>query len=175
MERIRGLDEARARDSRILSPGDISGAQQECAPVIEKADARARAIVIGVVLAMVVIGVAILALGDSWRAALIAWIMHDAARSRSRAVIVSCGLAAAVILPVLGGAVYLWRFGIRVVRGRRFPPSGTWLITDTVVVQGVEAQRRGWLLQALGIGLAVTSLVFAVLFWRLIVLTTPGR
>jgi hypothetical protein len=143
--------------------------------MIEKADARARTIVIAAVVTVVLIGVAILAPADSWREALIAWIMHDPARSRSRAVTVSIAMAAAVILPVVGAAVYLWRFGVRVVRDRRFPPFGTWLIVDMVILEGVEAHRRGRVLQALAIGLAATSMLFAILFWRLILLTNPGR
>jgi hypothetical protein len=143
--------------------------------MIEKADARARTIVIAAVVTVVLIGVVFLALGDSWRAALIAWILSDPARSRWRAVTVSIAMAAAVILPVVAAAVYLWRFGVRVVRDRRFPPFGTRLIVDMVILEGVEAHRRGRLLQALAIGLAVTSMLFAILFWRLIVLTNPAR
>lgn len=143
--------------------------------VIEKADARARTIVIAAVVTLVLIGGAIIAPADSWREALIAWILHDPARSRSRAVTVSIAMAAAVILPVAGAAVYLWRFGVRVVRDRRFPPFGTWLIVDTVILEGVEAHRRGRMLKGLAIALAVTSTLLAILFWRLIVLTTPAR
>ena len=143
--------------------------------VIEKADARARTIVMAAVVTVVLIGVVMLALGDSWRAALIARILRDPATSRSRVVTVSIAVAAAVILPVAGAAVYLWRFGVRVVRDRRFPPFGAWLIVDTVILEGIEAHRRGRMLKGLAIALAVTSTLLAILFWRLIVLTTPAR
>jgi hypothetical protein len=142
--------------------------------MIEKADARARTIVIAAVVTVVLIGVVILALGDSWRAALIAWILRDPAKSRSRVVFVSIALAAAVILPVVGAAAYLWRFGVRVVRDRRFPPLGTWLIVDTFIFEGVEAHQYGRLLQALAIGLGASGVVLAIMFWRLMVLTTPA-
>jgi hypothetical protein len=99
------------------------------------------------------------------------WVMQDPARSRSRAVTVSIALAAAVVLPVLGAAAYLWRFGIRTVRDQRFPPHGTLVLVDTVILEGAEAQRRGRMLQALAFGLGATGVVFAIMFWRLIVLT----
>jgi hypothetical protein len=142
--------------------------------MIDKADARGRTIVIAAVVTVVLIGVVILALGDSWRGALIAWILRDPAKSRSRVVFVSIALAAAVILPVVGAAAYLWRFGIRVVRDRRFPPLGSWLIVDTVILEGVEAHQYGRLLQALAIGLGASGVVLAIMFWRLMVLTTPA-
>ena len=78
----------------------------------------------------------------------------------------------------LGGAavgIIVIFLGVRVVRDRRFPPFGAWLIVDTVILEGIEAHRRGRMLKGLAIALAVTSTLLAVLFWRLIVLTTPPR
>jgi hypothetical protein len=143
--------------------------------VIDRADDRVRVLVIAGIVTLVLIGLVIVVVADPARTALIGWILRDPAQSRSRAVTVSIALAAAVILPVLGAAGYLWRFGVRVVRERRFPPAGTLLIADTLVIEGIEAQRRGRMLQAVAIGLAATSLVFTILFWRLIVLTNPAR
>ena len=134
-----------------------------------------RTAVIAGMVAAAVIGALLISFADSYRQALIEWVQSDPARSRSRAVTVSMALAAVVVLPVLGAAVYLWRFSAHVLRDRRFPPSGALLIVDTVVLEGAEAQRRGRLLQALAIGLGAIGLVFAIMFWRLIVLTGPAR
>jgi hypothetical protein len=140
--------------------------------VIEKADPRARIIVIAAFVALVLCGTAIIAFADAVRAVLVAWIASDAASARSRAVIVSIVLAAAVILPVVGIAAYLWRFGTRVVREARFPPCGATLIVDTMVIEGAEAHQRGRMLQVLAIGLSTISLLFMIAFLRLIALTS---
>jgi hypothetical protein len=138
--------------------------------VIEKADPRARIIVIAAFVALVLCGTAIIAFADAVRTVLVAWIASDAASARSRAVIVSIGLAAAVILPVAGIAAYLWRFGTRVVREARFPPRGARLVVDTLVIEGTEAHQRGRMLQTLAVVLGAISLVFMIAFLRLIVL-----
>ena len=143
--------------------------------MIDKADPRMRAMVIPAAVALVVIGVVLIVSADSWRAALLDWVVRDPARSRSRAVGLSMALAGAVIVPVLAAAAYLWRFGVRVMRESRFPPRGARLIVDMVVAEGEEAQRRGRMLQIMAIGLGATSVAFAIMFLRLIVLTNPHR
>ncbi len=143
--------------------------------MIEKADPRLRAVVIPAVLALVVSGVVLIAAADTWRSALIDWVARDPARSRSRSVAVSMALAAAVIAPVLAAAAYLWHFGVRVARDRRLPPRGMRLVVDMVVQEGDEAQRRGRMLQVLAVSLGTTTVIFAIMFWRLIMLTNPDR
>jgi hypothetical protein len=110
-----------------------------CPAVIEKADPRLRAVVMPAITAIVAIGLVLAASADTWRSAVIDWVLRDPAQSRSRAVAVSIALAAAVLVPVVAMAAYLWRFSARVMRDRRFPPRGTRLIVDMIVQ---EVKRR---------------------------------
>jgi hypothetical protein len=131
------------------------------------------AVIAGIVVASVM-GAVLISFADSYRPVLIDWVVRDPARTRSRAVAVSIALAALVVLPVLGAAVYLWRFGTRILRDRRFPPSGARLIVDTVVLEGAEAEQRGRLLRALAVGLGATGVVVSIMFLRLIMMTSPA-
>jgi hypothetical protein len=139
--------------------------------VIEKADPRIRALVVTALAAIAAIGVVFIASADTWRSAVTDWVLRDPARTRSRAVGVTVAVAGAVIVPVAGMAAYLWRFSAGVMRDRRFPPHGTRLIVDMIVQEGEEALRRGRILHLLALGLGATSLVFAIMFWRLIMMT----
>jgi hypothetical protein len=143
--------------------------------MIEKADPRIRAVAIPVIAGIVVIGLVLIVTADAWRSAAIDWVLRDPSQSHSRAVALSIALAASAIVPVLAAAAYLWRFGGRVLRDGRFPPRRARLLVDMVVEEGEEAQRRGRMLQVLAIALGVAGLVFAVMFWRLIVLTGAKR
>jgi hypothetical protein len=143
--------------------------------VIDRADPRMRVAVIAGMAVATIVGAVFISFADALRPAVIEWVMRDPAGSRSRAVAISIGLAAMVVLPVLGAAVYLWRFSVRVLRDRRFPPLGALLIVDTVVLEGAEAQQRGRLLRALAIGLGAMAVAFAFMFLRLILMMSAPR
>jgi hypothetical protein len=79
-------------------------------------------------------------------------------------------LAAGIVLllPLVGFAMYLWRLGTRIVREERFPPEGTKVIRDVVVIHGDAARWRGRLAQVLGIALGAAGVIMIVLLWRLL-------
>ena len=61
---------------------------------------------------------------------------------------------------VMSTSGYLLWLGVRTLRGKRFPPPGTWVIKDTKVIGGGGARWRGYLL-AVG-GLAVIAAGIAI-------------
>jgi hypothetical protein len=66
---------------------------------------------------------------------------------------------AVVFLSVVPMAIYLYRFGRRVVRQGRFPPPGTWLIVNTRLIEGERAVRRGRLVMTLAAVLLALGLL----------------
>ncbi len=139
--------------------------------MIDRANPRARAALLVTLVVLVVIGMTTFAFADDFRTVLINWVKRDPALTRARANTVSLALAAVVVLPLFGMAVYLWRFSVRVLRADRFPPRDAWLIVDTPVLEGADARGRGRLLQAAAFGLAASALLFLVVFSRLILST----
>jgi hypothetical protein len=68
----------------------------------------------------------------------------------------------------------LWRLGTRVVRSGVFPPPGTAVIHDTVVLRGSSARHRGQLLRWFGMLVGAAAGVLAFALWRLISLLQPS-
>ena len=83
-------------------------------------------------------------------------------------------LAVAVIAPLIAFALYMYHFGSRAVRERRYPPTGVRMIRNTPVHQGDRAVRRGRLFQWLAGILLVAGVGFIISFWRLLQ-TLPSR
>lgn len=57
-------------------------------------------------------------------------------------------------LPLLIGAVFVWRYGSAIVAADRFPPPGSSVVRDTPIVTGNAARRRGFLLRVFALTLA---------------------
>ena len=125
-----------------------------------------RRIIFHVVLAAVV-GVVVIAIFQAAQPALLEWAAADPQSTRARARLLVALLAAIVIAPVVGMAMYLGRLGSRIVRERRFPPEGLVLIRDVTVMRGPEAVRKGRVLQTAAVALVVVSVLMAVALWRL--------
>jgi hypothetical protein len=68
--------------------------------------------------------------------------------------------------PPLALAIYLWRFGNRVIASARFPPPGTRLVRDAPVITGKSAQSRGRALRMFAATLAVSALLIAATLVR---------
>jgi hypothetical protein len=67
--------------------------------------------------------------------------------------------AAVLFVPTLPMVYYLYRFARRIQTSGQFPPPGTKVLRDTVVIEGSLARQRGNQLLMVSILLAVMSLV----------------
>jgi hypothetical protein len=117
------------------------------------------------------LGAVVIAIFQAAQPALLEWATADPQSTRARARLLIGVLAALVIAPVAGIAMYLARLGGRVVRERRFPPEGLAMIRDVIVVRGPEAVRKGRVLQFAAAALTVLSALMAVVLWRLATLS----
>jgi hypothetical protein len=112
------------------------------------------------------VGVVLIQLAEARVPALIDWLARDWPEDASRLRTGFFILAAAICLPDMGMAVYLWRLGERAIREERFPPAGTKLLRDKPLVRGAAAQQRGRILKTAGVVLAVTGVVLFALLLR---------
>ena len=76
----------------------------------------------------------------------------------------------ALLLPLFAFAAYLWSIGRSVVKGQAFPPPGVRMVRKTEMLTGDVAVRRGRLLEAFALFLALAAMVLGGLLWRLDVL-----
>jgi hypothetical protein len=136
-------------------------------PQIQKADPQARRRAVTLILVTAVVGAGLILLLRHYEPMLESWIMQDPAAAPGRIRLVLLGLVALAAVPLLAFAVYLWRFGDRIIRAQRFPPPGLGLVRDTAVIEGDEARRRGRLVQVLALCLGVVACGLAVMLWRL--------
>lgn len=116
------------------------------------------------------VGALLLIAIDRLRPQLERWLQQDL---RVRAWIGIAVVAAAVTLPVLGAAGYLWHLGTRVVRSGRYPPPGLRVLHDTEIVIGAAALRRVRAMQALACVLALAAVLLVFFMWRLVSLLLP--
>jgi hypothetical protein len=136
--------------------------------LIQKADAGARRRAVILVAAGGLVFLTLMAAVERYRLPLHDWLLSDPDRFAGRLVLVSDLAAAALGLPLLGFALYLWAFGAKVMRAGRFPLPGQPVIRDTPVLEGREARARGRVLKVLAACLGFSGVVFCLLFWRLI-------
>ena len=130
----------------------------------QKGNRRALRYVVVLLAASVVIAVVALMLIAHYRPAIELWIDEDPpARLQTLAL-----LAALSMLPLAAAATYVFRLGHRIVRAERFPPPGTTVLRDTVVLRGRAARRRGRLLQGLAVVLIAATTVGIGLLLRLV-------
>jgi len=107
----------------------------------------------------------VIPLVESFRPALVDWITRDPEQIDSRLRLAFAVLAVAVVVPPLGVAAYLWRLGDRILRAERFPPPGLAVTTDTVVLRGRFARRRGRLMQLVAAIFVLAASAFAIILW----------
>jgi hypothetical protein len=69
---------------------------------------------------------------------------------------------ALLILPTFPMVYCLYRFGRRVLASGQFPPPGTKVPRDTVIIEGAQARRRGRAWIGVSIALALIALVSVV-------------
>jgi hypothetical protein len=95
------------------------------------------------------------------------WLLSDPSQTTTRARILLVGLAAALVLPTIAMAIYLWRLGNRIVNERRFPPDGVRMIRKVPIVRGKPALLRGRIFQACAAVIGMAAVVMALMLGRL--------
>ncbi len=134
---------------------------------IQKADPRARRRAIITLVLGALIGCGAILLFQHYAPALQDWILQDREKAGTRIAYVLMLFSALSSVPLLAFAVYLWRFGSRVVGAERLPPPGCPVARDTPVLQGPSARRRGRLAQGLAGCLVCLAAALPVIFWWL--------
>lgn len=134
---------------------------------LQRADSRARAYAVAIVVVGTLLGGAALALLQSQRDDLIAWMVENPLRLKTS---ILGGVVVLFLIPLLLASVWAWRLGTRVLDEGRFPPQGMKVVRDTVVVLGVQARRRGRLLQGLGVMFVIAGGGMLLVALRLVAL-----
>jgi hypothetical protein len=134
---------------------------------IRRADPHARRRALLIIAGGAIVGAGLIWAWDQFRPDLHAWLVAEpGARSRRLGVLL-LAVAAVVVVPLVGFAVYLWRLGSRILRERQFPPSGWTVVRDTAILRGPAAARRGRVVRGAAALLLVAATVLALLLWRL--------
>jgi len=135
---------------------------------IQKADPAARRQAVPLIVIGALSGALLMAAVERYRLPLHDWLLSDPERFTQRLGLVSHLAAAALALPIIGFALYLWSFGARVMRARRFPPPGQRVIRDTPVLEGASGLARGRRLKFLAACLGAAGAAFWLLFLRFV-------
>jgi len=107
---------------------------------LQKADAGVRRQALVFVVVGALAGILLMVAVERYRLPLQDWLLSDPAQLARRLVLLARLAAALLSAPLLGFAIYLWSFGVRVMRMRRYPPPGCRVIRDTPILQGQAAQ-----------------------------------
>lgn len=132
---------------------------------IQRADDHCRKLAI-LALVVVLLGGAVLSVQfESWLTE-VRRLPVEAARE-SHMTVFSWSMGIGTVAICLTGC-HFWRWGRRVRRTLRFPPPGTTVFRDTVILSGQAAASRGMLLQFLGVTLILCATGVAVVSWWVI-------
>lgn len=72
------------------------------------------------------------------------------------------------LLPLLPVAFFIYRIARRTLSSGQFPPPGTKVIHDTVIIEGKAAKRKGYQLMLISLLLAISTLVGALYIYCLL-------
>lgn len=133
--------------------------------MIQRADPRARRKAVVAVAGIAVGGAVLIGVGGPSLQRATSDALAGADRATTLRVLLL--FVAALILPLLGFAAYLWRLGGRVISARRFPLPGAAVIRDTLVLEADDARRRGRVFQGLAAALAIAALALVFFASRL--------
>lgn len=136
-------------------------------PEIEPADARQRRIALVVIAAGLVVGLIVLLLAQAHFEALEELIERDPEAGTMALIETIRWAIVFLVVPVAGVLAYLGWIALRSIRGRRFPPSGTRVLRNTVVLEGRPAALRGWILALITLLIALAVVQLAVTLWTL--------
>src|SRR5687767_5074373 len=87
---------------------------------IQKADPNATRVAVAIVASATLLGIVAISLTDGLRSDLAAWVRRDVGR---RVPMVMAAVTLITVGPVFGVAAYLWCFGRRMIRTKRYPPE----------------------------------------------------
>lgn len=130
---------------------------------IQRADSRARVLLGLAVAAAISVGAFAHVLVQDWLADVMLLPSPIAVQKLLTALAWSVAFGS-VALVALG--IYVWRLGARICVAGRFPPPGTRVIRDTVVLFGAAAIRRGKLIQGAGAVLTLCAIGLAIFYWH---------
>jgi hypothetical protein len=136
-------------------------------PEVRRADPAARRRAVLAVAAAALVGTALVAGLEHYRTALHDWLVSGPGDRGRRVTLVLVAIGAALSLPLLAFAAYLWSLGARTVGAGEFPPPGLRVIRDTPVVLGQTAVLRGRALMATALVLGAMSALLWLPIWRL--------
>jgi hypothetical protein len=134
---------------------------------IQRADPQKRRQVLAIVLAVALVGAALIVAFQQYRPELDAWLSGIWPESRRRFGIVLAVMAMLACAPLFGLAIYLWFLGGRVIRAQRFPLPGTPVVRDTPVLRERAAILRGRVMRAFAAAFAFAALGMLFALWRL--------
>ena len=131
---------------------------------VQQADPRTRRFALLCLVLAAGLGTGALVLLDRYRQSLSSWFLGNERNAQLTIIVLALLL---LLVPLLLMAGWVWRYGIRVLRGNRHPPQGVKVIRDTPVVHGAGARLYGRLYQALAAGFVLVALSVLWLFWVL--------
>lgn len=131
---------------------------------IQRADPRARRAALAYLVAAAAGGAGCLLVFELYGQSLWRWLLQAPRQDQlwfgALALVLLC-------LPLVLFAVWLWRYGVRVLRSDRHPPEGVLVVRDTPVARGTVARRYARLYQGLAALLAAAALIVAWIGWKL--------
>jgi len=132
---------------------------------VQKADPEARRKVILVLIFAAALGVLLISGFDHIREPFRAWLESDPAETARRAKLVLSVSILILSVPVIAFAIYLWRFGAKVLQAQQFPPPAFRVVRDTSVVCGPAAVTRGHAIQVLAVCLGMGAGILCLFIW----------
>ena len=115
---------------------------------IQKADPAARRKAIGVICVAAILGVCAIVAFDSFRDDFQSWLETNIKFLLENTIVVFL-VSLVFVSPVLAAGAYLLLLGNRAVRAQRFPPPGSAMARDTLVLEGSRGLHRGRIIQLL--------------------------
>lgn len=137
---------------------------------VRRADPAFRRRIVLVLVVGMFVGALLIVGVEQYRTQFREWILSEPGALAQRLNLVLLLLAAFLVVPLLGLAVYLWSLGGRVLEAREFPPPGLRVIRDTTVITGEGAISRGRLFKVLAFACGIASVALGLLLWRLALL-----
>ena len=132
---------------------------------VQKADPEARRKAILVVIFAAALGGLLLSGFDHFGAMFREWLTTDPAETPRRAKLALSVSILVLSVPVIAFAIYIWRFGAKVLRVQQFPPPAFRVIHDTPVLRGPAAVTRGHVIQVVAVCLGVGASVLCLFIW----------
>jgi hypothetical protein len=124
-------------------------------PEVQKADPGTRRFTLVCLVMATAVGSAAFVLLERHSQSLLSWLLTNEPHVQLSIIVVGLLL---LLLPLLLTAAWMWRFGVRVLRGNRHPPEGMRVVRDTPVIHGAGARLYGRLYQALATLFVLTAL-----------------